>query len=203
MTELKGRSAWVFDLDGTLTQPVHDFAHIRRELGIAPEQDILATIESQSDAQRCTMLAQLDQLERHYASLAQPAEGAIELLSSLLEMKCHLGILTRNSREMAICALGAIGASGFFLPEAIIGRDEARPKPDPHGLEILIGQWGEVSTRTVMVGDFRYDLEAGRAVGAATVHVDSQGRSWPELTDLRVTCLTELNKILLTPSTYA
>ena len=32
---------WVFDLDGTLTKAVHDFALIRRALEIPPEADIL------------------------------------------------------------------------------------------------------------------------------------------------------------------
>ena len=36
------RTFWVFDLDGTLTVPVHDFAAIKRELGLDPEVDILS-----------------------------------------------------------------------------------------------------------------------------------------------------------------
>ncbi|HEY8331398.1 MAG TPA: HAD family hydrolase, partial [Pseudomonas sp.] len=33
---------WVFDMDGTLTVAVHDFAAIRRALEIPPQDDILA-----------------------------------------------------------------------------------------------------------------------------------------------------------------
>jgi phosphoglycolate phosphatase-like HAD superfamily hydrolase len=44
-----------------------------------------------------------------------------------------------------------------------------------------------------MVGDYRFDLESGRAAGAATVHVDpSRAFRWPELTDLAVGTLAEL-----------
>ncbi|RMH01984.1 MAG: HAD family hydrolase, partial [Planctomycetota bacterium] len=45
----------------------------------------------------------------------------------------------------------------------------------------------------VMVGDFRFDLEAGRAAGCLTVHVDPAGAfPWPELADLKVRGLAEL-----------
>lgn len=38
---ISGRSHWVFDLDGTLTVAVHDFAAIRQELSIPDGCDIL------------------------------------------------------------------------------------------------------------------------------------------------------------------
>ena len=38
---LKDIKHWVFDMDGTLTLAVHDFAAIRQALGIPPEDDIL------------------------------------------------------------------------------------------------------------------------------------------------------------------
>lgn len=187
---------WVFDLDGTLTRPVHDFAYIRQALGIAPDADILATIASYPEPQRCTMMAHLDSLEHHYAAQAQPSEGALALLHRLRQQSIPLGILTRNSRDIAIASLDAIGAAEFFPHEAIIGRDEAPPKPDGTGLKFLINQWGLSPFEAVMVGDFRYDLETGRAVGTYTVHVDERDRVWPELTDLRVSALSELLPLL-------
>ncbi|KPW40478.1 hypothetical protein ALO66_05453, partial [Pseudomonas coronafaciens pv. atropurpurea] len=38
---LDGIRHWVFDMDGTLTVPVHDFAAIKRELDIPQDHDIL------------------------------------------------------------------------------------------------------------------------------------------------------------------
>ncbi len=188
---------WVFDLDGTLTQPVHDFEHIRRELGMVSGADILATIESQAPDQRAALHLRLDELELYYAQQAKPALGVIELLATLRRRGCRLGILTRNKREFAISSLQAIDAWQFFDATAVIGRDEAAPKPHPEGYGLLLEQWCASGAETVMVGDFRYDLEVGRAVGAATVHVDDRGdRSWPELTDLRVETLLELSALL-------
>jgi phosphoglycolate phosphatase-like HAD superfamily hydrolase len=44
-----------------------------------------------------------------------------------------------------------------------------------------------------MVGDYQYDLQAGRSAGALTVHVDVTGSfRWPELADVSIESLDEL-----------
>ncbi|MBY4677989.1 HAD family hydrolase [Marinobacterium arenosum] len=193
MPDLNDRHCWIFDLDGTLTRPVLDFQHIRSELGIAPSQDILATIAATPEPRRSQLAERLDQLERHYAALAEPAQGVLHLLVHLQNRGARLGILTRNTRAVALSSLQAIGAAHFFEPDAVLGRDEVRPKPDPHGIEHLLARWQCRAHQAVMVGDFRYDLEVGRAAGTATVHVARQEADlWPELTDLRVDSLTQL-----------
>lgn len=194
---LHGCRHWVFDLDGTLTLPVHDFALIRRELAIPPQADILDWLAALPEPERSARLLQLDDLERHYAGQARPAEGLHPLLESLVQRRCRLGILTRNTRELALLSLAAIGAAHYFEPAFVLGRDEARPKPDPGGLCHLLERWQAAPSDALMVGDFRYDLEAGRAAGMQTVLVgDRPGREWPELTDLKVTSLAELRRLL-------
>lgn len=191
------RSCWIFDLDGTLTCPVHDFAHMRQALGMAADADILATVAALPQPEKAQMMQQLDQLELQYARLAQPAEGVLHLLVHLHNRGAKLGILTRNSREIALQSLQTIGAAHFFDPELVLGRDEARPKPDPDGIERLLDRWQCPADQTVMVGDFRFDLEVGRAAGTATVHVAPEGApQWPELTDLRVSSLAGLLNLM-------
>ncbi len=197
MESLHQRRYWVFDLDGTLTRPVHDFDHIRRELGLSPGVDILATLAGLAEPQRSRLYAQLDGLERYYAQKAEPAAGLLPLFEWLNARNCRFGILTRNTREFALLSLRAIGVASYFDPAFVLGRDEARPKPDPGGLEHLLSAWSAEPENALMVGDFRYDLEAGRNAGMMTVHVDSrEGRDWPELTDLRVQDLEELHALL-------
>ncbi|NVK41977.1 MAG: HAD family hydrolase [Oceanospirillaceae bacterium] len=197
MNWLGERRYWVFDLDGTLTLPVHDFQHIRRELGIAPEDDILAALAQTPEPLRSERHARLDELERHYAAHACPAEGLHPLLEGLASRGCRFGILTRNTRELALLSLEAIGVRHHFDPAFVLGRDEAQPKPDPGGLRQLLSQWRVRPQDALMVGDFRYDLEAGRKAGMQTVHVDSRpDRDWPELTDVRVQSLTELHQLI-------
>lgn len=193
---LEQYSSWVFDLDGTLTEPVHDFEHIRRELGIPPEEDILSVIAQTPMPQRRTMLERLDELERHYAALAQPAEGALELLEYLYTANCRLGILTRNTKALALLSLESIGAAKYFSSECVLGRDESCPKPSPEGVKILLNQWSSSPGAAVMVGDFEFDLISGKQAGAITVHVDKADRHWPEVTDYRFSSLSELIRLL-------
>ncbi|WP_286238186.1 HAD family hydrolase [Neptuniibacter halophilus] len=196
MTALRDKQAWIFDLDGTLTEPVHDFAHIRQALGMAPEADILATIAAQPEPIRRTTMKRLDELERHYAAQARPAMGLLPCLQRLQAQGCRLGILTRNSRELALLSLDAIGAAQFFDPKDVLGRDEVDPKPAPDGIKYLLNQWDIGFRKAVMVGDFHFDLLSGRAAGVTTVHVDPADRHWPEVTDYRLQRLDELLRLL-------
>ena len=71
------------------------------------------------------------------------------------------------------------------------------PKPDPDGIFQLARQWGVLPGELVMVGDYLYDLQAGQAAGAATIHVHgSRDTRWPEWTDLCVVSLHELGDSL-------
>jgi phosphoglycolate phosphatase-like HAD superfamily hydrolase len=48
-----------------------------------------------------------------------------------------------------------------------------------------------------MVGDYLYDLEAGRGAGVATVHLDTRGDvDWSRYTDVRVENLGEIIRYL-------
>ena len=48
-----------------------------------------------------------------------------------------------------------------------------------------------------MVGDYHFDLLAGRSASVITVHVDSSDRHWPEDTDVRVNSLHDLRKLIV------
>jgi len=173
---------WVFDLDGTLTLAVHDFALIRRELDIPERQDILGHLAALPAADAAAKRAWLLAHERELAATARPAPGACELLQSLHARGCSLGILTRNDHALARLSLAGIGLGALFTDAAIVGRDEALPKPDPAGLRLHAARWAVPPTELVMVGDHGYDLQAGRAAGAATVFVGADN-AWPSLSD--------------------
>ncbi len=194
MHKLSNKTAWIFDLDGTLTIPVHDFAHMRRELGMVTDADILDTIAATQAELRKELTGKLDRLEAFYAAKAAPALGVKELLKYLADNECKLGIFTRNTKEMAVLSLEAIGIAQYFADQAIIGRDDAPHKPNPQGLLRLLGDWQMTVKDAVMVGDFKFDLEVGRAAGTATVHVNEDPRRWPELTDYHYPTLYDLHQ---------
>jgi len=192
MRTLLDRPAWIFDMDGTLTVAAHDFDAIRAELGLAPRHPILEQLAAIGEPRRAQLETRLAELELEIARASRPARGALDLLERLAG-RARLGILTRNTRANAIETLAAAGLAGFFPEGAIVGRDEAPPKPDPGGVLALLGQWRLAPEDAVVIGDYRFDLEAGRTAGTAVVYCDpSGGFEFAELADLCVRSLSEL-----------
>jgi HAD superfamily hydrolase (TIGR01509 family) len=190
---LRAKSYWIFDLDGTLTIPMHDFAYIRQELEIPADADILGHLEQLPAAEATRRQARLQEIELELARKALPSAGALEMIARLHDTGACLGILTRNDRDIALLTLDTIGARHYFADEHVLGRSDALPKPDPDGIHHLLSSWGADPAETVMVGDYLFDLQAGRAAGATTIHVSRpDGKCWPEVTDLAVLDLAEL-----------
>jgi len=200
-TGILTRRHWVFDLDGTLTLPVHDFAAIRNALAVPDGADILGHLGSLPRKEAWRHYERLDAMERELVDRTDAAPGAVELVELLAGRGCRLGIVTRNSREIALLTLAHIGLAAYFHEQEIIGRDEAIPKPDPEGIRLLARRWGTAPQQLVMVGDYLYDLQAGQAAGAGTIHVHGDlERRWPEWTDLCVGSLAELSARVRTPA---
>ncbi|MDD1022960.1 HAD family hydrolase [Pseudomonas sp. TNT2022 ID1048] len=187
---------WVFDMDGTLTIAVHDFAAIRQALSIPPEDDILTHLAALPAEESAAKHAWLLEHERDLALGSRPAPGAVELVRELAGRGYRLGILTRNARELAHVTLEAIGLADCFAKADVLGRDEAPPKPHPGGLLKLAEAWDVAPQRMVMVGDYRFDLDCGRAAGTRTVLVNLPDNPWPELTDWHVRDCAQLRELL-------
>jgi HAD superfamily hydrolase (TIGR01509 family) len=197
MPDFSKYSHWVFDLDGTLTVAVHDFNEIRRQLFIPEGVDILEHLASLPPLHAQPLHDRLQEIELDLSALTHAATGARELLQQLQDSDTRVGILTRNTRENALRTLRLVGLDHFFDPAYVLGRDEALPKPDPDGIHRLAHIWGVDPRSTVMVGDYHYDLQAGRSAGALTVHVDiTCNFRWPDLADVSITTLEELTGCL-------
>ena len=191
------RKHWIFDLDGTLTVAVHDFAAIRKELGISAGLPIIKTIKSLPEKESELLQNKLHAIEEKLAHNASPAKGVKTLLESLQRLDYRVGILTLNTRENAWFTLEALGLAKFFSEEFVIGRWCEEPKPSPKGIHKMLKQWKVGANDALMVGDFLYDLQVGRAAETATVHVDPSGEfAWPELADIQVNSLDVLAEML-------
>lgn len=195
---LRSKSFWIFDLDGTLTLPVHDFDYIRKELDIPAVIDILGYLALLPENEASNRRTRLQEIETELAHKAQPAPGALKTVGKLHQSGAQLGILTRNDRDIALLTLETIGMGNYFANSYVLGRDEAPPKPDPAGIHRLLAEWRAAPSDAVMVGDYLFDLQAGRAAGTTTVHVGRpDGKSWHEFTDYSVATLKELETRLL------
>ena len=190
------RKYWIFDLDGTLTVAVHDFNSIRNELGIPEGLPIIKTLMSLPENESIHLRKKLNDIEEKIASNAIPAPGVKKLIEKLFRLDYKMGILTLNSRENALFTLNVLGLSKFFKKDLVVGRWCTEPKPSPKGIQKMLQYWGIKPCEALMVGDYLYDLQVGRAAKIATIHVDPTGAfSWPELADFKVKSLAELVKL--------
>lgn len=184
---------WIFDLDNTLADSAIEFDAMRQELGLPLGKDMLEEIDGRPAAEAAVLRRRLAALEREYALRAQPLPGVHELLASLVERGARLGILTRNSHANALQTLSVCDLAEFFDPAHVLGRDQAAPKPDPAGIRKLLAAWGAAPATAAMVGDFRYDLEAGRRAEVTTIYYDASGQNlWTAKADFRVQSHAEL-----------
>jgi HAD superfamily hydrolase (TIGR01509 family) len=185
--ELARRPCWVFDMDGTLTIAVHDFDEIRRQLALPEGQPILEAIAERPEDQAENLRRRLFDLEHELAHRSSPQPGARALLEHLRDTGRRFGIVTRNSEELAHITLAACGLDDLFDPRFVVGRERCAPKPDPAGIRILMELWQVESGDVVMVGDYLFDLLAGRDAGALTVHFNARGDTgWPEHSDVSI-----------------
>ena len=195
--DLARRRCWLFDMDGTLTRAMHDFDAMRTALGLpagVPILEALAALEPSVAREKRRALDAME-LDMARAAVAQP--GAAALLGHLASRGARLGIVTRNGRAIADATLAACDLARFFTPESIVSRDCAVAKPDPAGVRVALSRLGASPVESVMVGDYRFDLEAGRRGGLATVHLDvAREFPWPGLTDLGIGSLDELLEAL-------
>jgi len=180
-------------MDGTLTHAIHDFDAIREELGLPAGKPILESLAKLPEDKAAQVRAELDALEYRIADEATAQPGANELLSGLAAAGATLGILTRNGKGIAHATLDACGLRHYFEDDHVVSRDCCTPKPDGAGVNLLLERWDTQPTQAVMVGDFLFDLEAGRNAGVTTVHLAVDGNfAWPAMSDVCVKSLNEL-----------
>lgn len=173
--ELLRRRYWIFDLDGTLTKPVHDFDLIRSKLGLPAGVGTIEGLQAVPERQRGELMEQLSQIGWEYALLSEIQPGARAFLDELAADGCRLGVVTRNNRPNLDESLRRIDCLDLFPDEVRFSRDDPPAKPAPDALLRLLKLWQAPPEQAVMVGDAIYDLQAGRAAGTATLYLDPDG----------------------------
>ena len=166
----------IFDLDGTLVDSRLDFERMRQEIGLPKGQPILEAIERMPEdrARRCHAI--LDQHELAGAERARLMPGVAQLLAKLSARALPLGLVTRNSRAATKRTLDRLG----LHLDTVLAREDAPAKPDPTAIRMICDSWEIAPSRVVVIGDYRFDLEAGKRAGAWTV-LYTRGRAVQEL----------------------
>ncbi|EEF44338.1 haloacid dehalogenase-like hydrolase domain-containing protein At2g33255 [Ricinus communis] len=202
----------VFDMDGTLTVPVIDFAAMYKAvLGddeyrrIKAENssgiDILHHIEKWTpDKQRKAYETILD-FERQGLDRLQIMPGAVELCGFLDSKKIRRGLITRNVKEAV--DLFHLRSGVMFSPA--LSREFRPYKPDPAPLLHICSTWEVQPDEVIMVGDsLKDDMVCGKRAGAFTCLLDEKGRygssDFAKLVepDFKVASLAEVQSLLET-----
>jgi len=193
--------AVLFDFDGTLTRPgILDFAAIRQDIKCPVGTPLLEYIEALPHGNEHTQAVSiLESYEAHAAESSQPHNGAEEIVVFLSSLSLKLGIITRNSLKSVKMALEKFKQVSYSDFNVVITRDDkASPKPDPAGILLAARRMKVPVDRMLVVGDYVFDVEAGRRAGALTVFLDNGTitQDHTPLADFTIKNLDELKGIV-------
>jgi len=161
----------IFDLDGTLVDSQLDFSAMRAEMGLPDGLPILEALDTMDAPERERCLAVLHRHEHEGAERATLIPGVIELHTHLAARRVPQAVVTRNARHLALRVLERLQLQ--FDP--VVGREDGPVKPDPAAILGICEKWNVSPSEVVVIGDYLFDIEAGRRAGARTV-LFTQGR---------------------------
>jgi HAD superfamily hydrolase (TIGR01509 family) len=192
--------ALIFDLDGTLVDPVYahvlawqiafaeagmpiDGWRLHRRMGMSGGLFKRAVMRELS---RTISMPKLQALDKRHGELFQqflpkprPLPGAVELLRFLRQQKITHGIATSNQRPNINPSLKALGVTKDTV---VVERgDVARAKPEPDLFLECQERLGVEVKDCYVIGDAVWDLMAARRAGMLSVGLLSGGYGEDEL----------------------
>lgn len=184
----------VFDLDGTLVDSRLDFDAMRSEMELPPDQPILEALVRLEPRRAALCQAILHRHELAGAERATLLTGVGELLATLQARGIRLAIATRNSRQIAAATL----AKHALAIELVFTRDDGPVKPDPWAVQEACRQWDVAAADVVVIGDYRFDVECGRAARTVLLTHPHDPRGYPNLerADLLLGSLVDYRRLL-------
>jgi len=177
--------ALLFDMDGTITEPMLDFPAIKAEMGIgdSPILEALAAMDVDRRS-KCEAILMRHELAAAHASTLN--SGCGYLLGWVGQQRVSTALITRNS---ALNVRIVVAKHGLRF-DTVVSREDAVPKPSPRPIHLACERLGISAGDAWMFGDGRYEIEAGVAAGVRTVWI-SHGKErlfptepWRSVSDL-------------------
>lgn len=186
--------AVLFDLDGTLVDSVPDLTRcvnaglssvdqpsvheheVRTWVGNGANRLLHRALTGQLNgvAPHATHSTAMATFNAHYA--AEPCRssrlypGALATVIALAAGGVRLGCVTNKPHRFTLPLLDLLGLGRYFA--SVVGGDSTpQLKPDPLPVLTALAQLGTPAGRSLLVGDSRIDMAAGRAAGVATVAI--------------------------------
>lgn len=158
--------AVIFDMDGTLTEPMLDFDQIREDMGVRREAGpILEILEEMSESDRVIAEKVLCEHEDKAAVGSELNDHVRQTLESIKNASIKMGILTRNTRRNVVTVL----KKHNLAFDGVFAREDGPAKPDAYGVNSLCDKFGVKAAETIVVGDFEHDIISAKAAGAVAI----------------------------------
>ena len=179
----------IFDLDETIVDNAIPFSEMReRILGKIGIEDVPKHLYEFLKAKGEEYLKLLGKEEIRRAKKARIAKALPMVLDYLEKKGIKKAVLTRNCKEATMIALGDY-AKKF---DVIITREDGfEPKPSDEAVRYLFEKFNVRKEECIMVGDYDYDIIAGRRAGCITVGVRM------DKGDFRIEDIGELVELIL------
>ncbi len=209
--------AFIFDLDGTLVDALPDIqANANRALK-SLGYDLQLTLEEtqphvgggahklaanvlglpmEHEETMALYHAFADIYEQHPADFGKPFPGVMEVLDHLKAAGIPMSCVTAKPAKARVKVLDQLGLSPY-LTMALSPEDGFAKKPAPDMLFACCRAMGVEPSETVMVGDTRFDVEAGFNAGCHTVAFAEHGyQAMPAEYADRLFALTKFTDLL-------
>jgi HAD superfamily hydrolase (TIGR01509 family) len=182
----------LFDMDGVVVQQRLDFPAIKREIFGDNLGFILERIAELPPAERVRADAILERHETTAAAEAEPMDGILPFLQWMDARRLKRGLVTRNSRKSVELVLARL----HLRFDAVVTREDAPPKPAPDPVWLGCRRMDLTPAQVLFVGDFEFDMLAGRRAGVRTALLRGPVLMASEHADLTVDSLAELRVTL-------
>lgn len=153
-----------------------DAAHARQGSGEGLRQLLRAAFQATgphlSDPEAGALLLEFRAAyERHLGTRAHLYSGVAATLQTLAQNGVKMAVLTNKPEAPSLKLIGQMGIAAWF-DYLVAGDGEVARKPDPEGMDVLLGQLGARPDQALMVGSSRIDLETARNARVAIALVD-------------------------------
>ncbi len=201
-----GLQAVAFDFDGTLAEPILDFAELHRRVDkLVQTLDLPRNSQQRNNSDNLPVMEWIKAVKKELGQNREVMQGAIfeqrafalvketeieaarrcrlfsfslPLLERLKEKKIGVAIVTRNCREAVELVFPEWRS---FTDQLLAREDVVRHKPHPEHLLLALERLRVEPANALMVGDHPQDIMLGKNAGVKTAGVCSGQGSLEEL----------------------
>ncbi|HAA77751.1 TPA: hypothetical protein DCE37_21805 [Candidatus Latescibacteria bacterium] len=159
--------AVIFDMDGTITQPVIDWLELRDAIKAPPESSIMEHIRSLtgSEQQRATEI--LLETELRATEGVDLNEGFHELFAEVCSRGLRTAVVTNNH----CAAMQNVLTQHSLRFDVALSRDDGELKPAPDLIKLALDQLDCPADQALGIGDSRLDVQACGAAGVRCLYL--------------------------------